>query len=379
LSAPCLDVQEPSAPQAARRLRLHSLTGLRFWAAVAVVFVHVSGHLVTEPSVSAAAQFGYLGVSFFFLLSGFVLTWSCSRQRAGTFLWARFSKIWPLQVLMMGAWFVLIAEHQPEPTKQTMVLLLAQAWDPRQSIYFAGNYVGWSLSCEMFFYLMFPLAILLIRRLHARGLAVVSAAVVALLVGAPLVTRGRVTDQFFFWLFYIFPLYRFGEFLLGMLLAAAVGIGLRLRAPRVGAVVAVVGLCGFVLSVTGIVLSTGWSVPRPLMAVGALPFFVLLILSCTCTELAAPRRPGWFRSTVRLGEWSFALYLVHVPLLVITQRWGWWDDDLSGMDQMFALAAFLLLAIAAAAVLHHGFEKPVERAMRGLSSRASTFLAVPSR
>ena len=48
-----------------------------------------------------AFSYGYTGVSFFFLLSGFVLTWSCAGQPAQRFWWNRFARIWPLMALMM--------------------------------------------------------------------------------------------------------------------------------------------------------------------------------------------------------------------------------------------------------------------------------------
>ena len=82
----------------ARLPRLDALTGLRWWAAF-VVFVF---HMVNRHRAAARADrrglqpSGYLGVTFFFVLSGFVLTWSARPERdKRTFYWRRFARIYP--------------------------------------------------------------------------------------------------------------------------------------------------------------------------------------------------------------------------------------------------------------------------------------------
>ena len=55
---------------------LPSLTGLRFYAALLVVLYHLNSHAGRIPLVSELTRFGRTGVTFFFVLSGFVLMWS---------------------------------------------------------------------------------------------------------------------------------------------------------------------------------------------------------------------------------------------------------------------------------------------------------------
>jgi peptidoglycan/LPS O-acetylase OafA/YrhL len=62
------------------RSRLPSLTGLRIFGSVAVVLCHVGNGFANAPSLTVAAAYGYAGVSFFFMLSGFVLAWSYTGQ-----------------------------------------------------------------------------------------------------------------------------------------------------------------------------------------------------------------------------------------------------------------------------------------------------------
>ncbi len=87
--------------QGRNRVGLRSLTSLRYFAALAVLLTHVNPYFLSNRWQQVALSYGYIGVSFFFLLSGFVLTWSCAEQPARRFWWNRFARIWPLQALMM--------------------------------------------------------------------------------------------------------------------------------------------------------------------------------------------------------------------------------------------------------------------------------------
>ena len=105
------------------------------------------------------------------------MAWSDTPQSVRRFWWLRFARIWPLQFVMMAFAYTAISSHvkSPGPLGHVAQLLLLQAWSPDNPTYAGGNGVTWSLSVEMFFYLVFPLAIALLRRLRGRGLAVTAA------------------------------------------------------------------------------------------------------------------------------------------------------------------------------------------------------------
>ena len=361
-----------------RPRRLHTLTALRYFAAVAVVLVHVRFQFVGSHAMAVAAAYGYVGVSFFFVLSGFVLTWSYAGQPATRFWWGRIARIWPLQMVLMLVAFALLTPHErvPGPRGHVEDLLLLQAWDPRKTVFFGGNGVSWSLSCEMFFYLLFPAVILLVRRLRRRGLAVAAAIALAVMLAAPLavgwptpLTRGGlVSAHTYFWLFSVFPPSRFGEFFLGMLLARATALGLRLRRTAPAWPVAVGGLVALIYAVTRFDVDSGDPLARPLVRLAALPLFALLLLAATTGELRAGAGPLRTPPLVLLGEWSFALFLVHKPLFVVTSNWGWWSNP-RGLAGLGAFLGFLAFATAVAAAVHYLIEKPVERALRRLPDR----------
>jgi peptidoglycan/LPS O-acetylase OafA/YrhL len=349
-----------------RQPRLGTLTGLRFFGALAVVCCHVGATFTDQQSLTALAGYGYVGVTFFFMLSGFVLTWSASTTTPRRFLWLRFCRVWPLQFLLTVVAFTVLAAQEKVTGALGHVaqVLLLQAWSPRQGVYFGGNGVSWSLSCEMFFYLLFPFVIGPISRLRGRGLAITGAATLAVLTIAPLVAFAEhVPGLTTYWLFFVFPPYRFGEFLLGMLLARAVSQGLRLAAPGMCALVATGGLALVLWRLATFTVRTGSLVARPYVALLALPLFGLLLLAGATSDLDG-RRTGlnWWLP-LRLGEWSFALYLVHKPLFLLTQAWGWWPSS-TGLTGLADGLGFVVLAVLLAAGLHYATERPIERYLR---------------
>jgi peptidoglycan/LPS O-acetylase OafA/YrhL len=307
-------------------------------------------------------------VSFFFLLSGFVLTWSCSQQPARRFWWLRIARVWPTQLVLALIALTVLATQERIPGTGGKVeeLLLLQAWSKNQQVYYGGNGVSWSLSAEMFFYLLFPLAIIPLRRMRGRGLLLTAVVTVGIMLAAPLIaTADGMSGATYAWCFFVFPPYRFAEFLLGMVLARAVLLGLRAPAPGWTWAAAALGLAGTVWGMTAYTVSSSVAIQRPFVALLVLPFFALLLLAGATQDL---KQHKWWLSSwqlLRLGEWSFALYLVHKPVFLLTSRWHWWDNA-GGVWGLAAFIAFLALAVAVAATVHYLVEKPVERGLRRL-------------
>src|SRR6476619_697205 len=100
---------------------------------------------------------GYSGVSFFYVLSGYVLTLNY-RDKVGTwsgrwhFWWKRVARIYPLHVLTL----VISIPIALSRTGWLVNLALLQSWVPKASFYSSFNAPAWSISNEAFFYATFP-------------------------------------------------------------------------------------------------------------------------------------------------------------------------------------------------------------------------------
>ena len=166
---------------------------------------------------------GYVGVSFFFVLSGFVLTWSMSPTRTRRrFYFLRFARIWPLHAVTTAYVGLFIAEKFWIPSGAGIVAVVTatQAFSIHNHTYYGLNGVSWSLSCEAFFYLLFPFVVSSLLGRRARLLSDRRRRRLAMLL-IPLATYTLSgpdgwASQHAEWLFFINPVFRFTEFLLGV-------------------------------------------------------------------------------------------------------------------------------------------------------------------
>ncbi|HEY0420464.1 MAG TPA: acyltransferase, partial [Acetobacteraceae bacterium] len=156
---------------------LDRLTFSRLFAALAVVFFHF-GQQIWPLNVAPWSQVLRAGpdaVSYFFVLSGFIMTIvyaELSPRGAPAYWLARFARIYP--VYMLGLFLFVWVTGTWNWKAVGLNLLLLQAWVPRFAL--SGNSVGWSLSVEAWFYLLFPTLIGLSRRIGpARWTALVAA------------------------------------------------------------------------------------------------------------------------------------------------------------------------------------------------------------
>jgi len=169
------------------RSRLPSLTGLRFLAALCVFLFHTTlanspippnGPVSPFADRRLAADYAFvlghagpLGVSFFFVLSGFVLTWSSRPgEPALAFMRRRVVKIYPNHVVMWAVALLLFAWASGGPGAWFPNLLLIHGYFPQPAVNLSVNPPSWTLCCEMLFYLSFPFLIGPLRRIPVRRL-----------------------------------------------------------------------------------------------------------------------------------------------------------------------------------------------------------------
>ena len=213
------------------RPALRALTGIRFFAALHVVFFHYAPGL--PLLLRNVAANGYMAVGLFFILSGFVLTYNYAGRPLDTrkFLVARFARIYPAYLLgfvLIGPAVVVRLLHS-DPRKLAAAGLAAggmvQGWFPRLALVWNGP--GWSLSNEVFFYLLFPAILPAVFRLSPRGLWMVAAACWAAALAPPLAQLALHGGAHAEAVMYM-PVFRLAEFVLGV----AAGAGYLRRGPE---------------------------------------------------------------------------------------------------------------------------------------------------
>ena len=211
-----------------------SLQSLRFIFAV-MIFLH---HFTIDGEGLFYAG-GPAGVSFFMILSGFVMSVGYGEkvQKSSfiykTFLYKRLIRVYPLHLLcLFGVIFLSFSSLSLlECVKLLPNLMLLQSWIPLSSYYFSGNGVSWCLSCMLFFYIIFPFLIRGFQKCTNTTLWMLGLAIIIIYSFILYVLPNGGTHP----LLYISPLFRVIDFILGILLyklyckLELVGIGQKLR------------------------------------------------------------------------------------------------------------------------------------------------------
>ena len=142
---------------------LDALTSLRFFAAIAVVFFHVPFVLTKSVGKEQLLGDGALGVSFFFILSGFILkhAYSYSELNFLQFYRKRIFRVLPLHYLTLAIWVLIFFNGwgnslQDKLNSGVANILVIHSFFNGQLFNLGFNAVSWSISVELFFYAIFP-------------------------------------------------------------------------------------------------------------------------------------------------------------------------------------------------------------------------------
>ncbi len=348
---------------------IRCLTGLRGMAAMLVVLHHF------RPTdrfmlLNSFSQHGYLGVDAFFVLSGFVMAyvhhgrngrWGESGVLRG-FLMQRAGRIYPLYIVLTLA-CIPLALGRLLPFKTPLSIekiaenaLLIQGWGLDLGI----DPPGWSLSTEAAAYLLFPL--LLAASLSQRRIVIVGTVCAVL---AAYVVLASLSDEAFQEVGWRHGGLNISETrTLGPVVRCVAGFTLGLLTWRAmqdarWRRVASSGLLCWATSM--LLLGLLFLRSTDLVALMLMP----VLIGCLVTERSAVVRALASRPMHQLGVWSYALYLVHYPMLGL-RRVAMDALGQVGIMQASALAWVLVLAcmIAAAALLNRFVERPAQRAIK---------------
>lgn len=349
------------------KVRLPQLTGLRAFAALLVFLSHSNVERASSLAHGIFQQ-GYVGVSFFFVLSGFVLAYSYGEAiRSNRMGWREYvalraARLLPLHILTSLPFVtIMVATGAFDPVKDSIRYAinaaLLHSWFPTSSAYFSFNAPSWSLSNEAFFYLVFPVLIVLRAATKARLLVGLLAVVAAFAAGFIFLTDDWTVlgnKSVAHWLFYIFTAFRLVEFLTGLVVFDLWSRGAFSRFRLIPAAYA--ALLG--------AMAYAPHVPEEFrLSLFFLPVAALLLVSHLSDKPSVSKRFFSSRMMQHLGEASFAFYLVHQYLI---QRLGEVVQDFTD-DQLVVAFVTFAAAVLVAGTLHVGFEKPVERRLRGLA------------
>ena len=329
-------------------MRFQNIQALRFFAALGVVVFHAAIYVRNDRGGHLVLFFDrYLdyGVFLFFAISGFVIIKPAVDQSARAFLLARFLRIfppfWVLAVVASIGKLAIFGVQRFDPDLIKALTLMPFGTIP----YPVG--VEWSLVYEVFFYLAiaFLAAVGGERRMTSLllgwGILICSVNTIMPAVTEPLPTPLQIVVSA-----YDLP------FICGALARIAYSRGFRLGVPvSVGGAVAL------------LICAELFSAMMPRLLIQGLAFTVV-VLAFASSQRQLTRRA----LLVRGGDWSYGIYLMHVPVIQFMVRSRHFSNIPA--DTLFILCTLVaLMAGVALGAVEFGAHSRVSGLLRARSAR----------
>lgn len=346
---------------------MRNLDALRIIAACAVVVLHYSDYVKDMPvgrfMVAHVWHFN-LFVDLFFVVSGFVIASQYlgrvgDGRAIGRFLWRRLARIYPLHLATLAFYVVIAlalyfgAAHTDNAARYPFSdlpaqLLLLHAFDGARLTF---NFPSWSLSAEMFCYLLFPLAALTVSRRKAIIVALIAVPAITMTMYAHVAGDGS-------WAHWI---NQGGAF--RALPAFALGIACHLYREKIARWPALPGAVTILLVAY---MLLGSLLPEMVDLVIIYGIAVLAI-QCDCTGRATMlTRLGLDRG----AEWTYSCYMLHLPVATVVLTLGarYVEHALPGGRLSLIPVALVVLAIGSWLSLRY-FETPMRRLLNDVYDR----------
>ena len=362
--------------------QVRTLIALRFFAVMLIVIHHLRYLFI--PSLLNNENFGILGVTFFLILSGFVISLSYSRftriADSFYFLWNRIVRIYPLHIItfFICLFIFFLRGFSIDISTAVINVFLLQSFFPSKDIYFSFNALSWMLSTLFFFYIVFSIANYKPRFF----LWLYFFSLVGLLLSMTYIETTQQGDNLWFrlWLLYIFPPNKLVVILLGVGTAKFFLKYLNQLKRWIGKI------GGTLLEITVLLLTidfimwgkfanitknallffhTPFGKSLDLMNTNyiAAPIITLLVIAVFAVEKGIISQFLKTRPLLFLGEISFSIFISHQ--LVINYFFGYYKQYLLyTFGQLMTLILFLVFIIVLSSLIYTFIEDPVRKRLR---------------
>ncbi|MGN6308791.1 MAG: acyltransferase family protein [Xanthobacteraceae bacterium] len=342
------------------KIKTHHLDALRIIAACAVVILHYSDYVKNSAAgrvIYEHAQHFNLFVDLFFVISGFVIANQYmgkvdSIRSINRFLWRRLARIYPLHLATLAFYLVVAAAihsnlantgnsaRYPLSDLPAQLLLLHALIGERLTF----NFPSWSLSAEMFCYVIFPLIVVIAS--HRRSLLLPLIAIIIGLNG--LFASATGTGPWASWINHGGVFRAFPAFILGITCNLHRDAISQWRIPPAALVIA---LAGFTL--------LGWSVPETI-ALGCIYIIAVIAIHCDC----AGHHTLMTRLRIERGSpFTYSCYMLHIPVATVVISLGGRLVSGGPGPELALLPVAMAILAAASIVSYRYFETPTRNAL----------------
>lgn len=349
-------------------MKINSLTSLRFFFAFLVFLLHCAHFIPLNSNKINLIIYDifeelYLGVSFFYILSGFILSLNYQDKflqkkiNIKSFYIARIARIYPLHILT----FIISIPLTIKVLKSNFLewittafanVFLIHSFIPVKSIYFSFNAVSWSISNEMFFYFLFPILIYLFSKwINSKYKYLIL--FVFLII--PILTTIIKTNQY--WTFYVNPLSRVFDFLLGIIIYNLY----KSYSFKKNTNYTILELSSIILFIIFFLLHSCIPEAARFSFYYWLPMSYLILIFSYQKGIISKFLSN--RILIYLGEISFGFYLIHQ--LVIKYTTVFFEKGFIKVSDTFILIlSILIITLLLSHISYLKFEKPLNKKIK---------------
>ena len=319
-----------------------SLDLLRAFSCLMVVGVHIGQRFIIPGALGRFFEKGATGVSFFFILSGYLGYMSMERVfgKEGVYF-AGVMKFWikralhvlPLYYLVMIVYFVFFTLIKGVPQDETGLywiryIFMINTWIPSENIFWNNLGAVWSISAFMLFYLLAPLFYLVIKKYVVAWVAVI--AFYGVFKVTDNVGTGRIPVRYMFY------------FLLGILVYLAVK-----EKKELG----LAAILGFVI-LFSFLAGGGTALISPFLA-------SLYIIACRGKNSTLPSNGIAVAAVTFISTISYSIYLVHAMVIEV----------LDALQIGYSIAYLIVFVLATIVISLLSYEFVENRLAKWLSAR----------
>lgn len=337
---------------------LKALTFPRFILASVVVVFYFGLHLedVQHLFLAPFLNHGAICVSFFFFLSGFVLSYNYNNTQSTKIFWLkRLFRIFPLYVitfLLVLVSQIYMTKNAPEPFYAVLNFFALQSWAVGHAM--EVNFPSWSISVEFFFYLCFPFIFYLFRKLRYKRF---------LIFGLGLIILGWIqhymfvnylweSDRFYLEQFILyFPVFHLTTFLAGVICGVSLE---KLKALRLHHLIYTL-MAGFGIIAFLYIMNGGGFLRTYGHNGGLIPVFALICIGLSMDKTFFTRFFGW-KPMVYLGGISYGVYMWQFPVFIAFTHL---TSSESISSTQFLLYFFILIIVSV--LSFQLIEKPIRK------------------
>lgn len=339
------------------------LTSLRLFFAMMVFGAHC--YVIDSFFDAHCFKEGFVGVNFFFVLSGFIIAYNyqhrLQEKQIGrrTFWVARIARIYPLHWLTLFiaaalGHYVTATDGADYLAHFLASLTLTNAYIPEADYFFSFNSPSWSLCCEQLFYFCFPFLVPLAKN-YKHLLYLFAFAAAAVVTGMYFTPETAIKG---YW--YVNPLTRLPDFIAGMLL---------FRLYEYFQTKDITLLQGSILEVLSVVFFLflylyASEVPKVYRYSCYYWLPVSLVLLSFSLQKGILSRLLSNRFLVKGGEISYSFYLIHLFVLLSYAEWQKTADiKIAWYVSIPILFVFIILL---SLLSYQYFERPMNRKVKQL-------------